>query len=138
MIRLAVSGTLRAIGPFSLTLPDGWHADFADGVHEMLPETGAFAMHVSGYEKETPVTMDDLIGFAADEDAEAAAKALPSGLMAVTFDTTDADQSLRYWLIASERAMIFVTLTAPAEEFEASVIPAEMVVATIAARAEAS
>ena len=126
------TGTPYVFGPMQLSLPDSWSAEFQDGVHEILPPDGDFVIHISGFDKDTPVVAEDLLDFARDQTKrEPVSVELASGLDGITFDEVRDDQSVRFWLIRHESAMIAVTLTSDPEDFEISTVPAQMIVSTL-------
>lgn len=130
---IGLAGETYAFGPFALTLPEGWTADTEDGIHEILPDQGDYALHLSGYEKDARVTAEDLAELALDHGGDGAPFAAGSGLIGLTFDTESAGDRLRYWLIGHGQAMLLVTLTAPAQAFEPSLMRAELVVRSLRA-----
>lgn len=146
---LSLAGQPYRFGPFQMTLPDGWSVEVVDGIHEMLPDQGDFALHISGYQKDDPVSAEDLAQMAASHGASDPANApLPSGLDAITFDAINVDGGadagdpqdmvdedtagpIRFWLIRHGTAMIAVTLTCDAQDLAAAALPAQMIVGSI-------
>ena len=130
---IGLAGETYAFGPFALTLPEGWTADAEDGIHEIQPDQGDYALHLSGYEKDARVTPEDLADLARDHGGDGAPFDTGSGLLGLTFDTESAGDRLRYWLIGHGQAMLLVTLTAQTEVFDASLMRAELVVRSLRA-----
>ncbi|MEM7060097.1 MAG: hypothetical protein AAF557_21150 [Pseudomonadota bacterium] len=126
------TGHPYVFGPFQLSLPDGWTGEMIDQVHELQPPDESFAIHISGYERSTPVTVVDLHNAARQLfSAEGVEFTLPSGLDGVSFDTESEDGHMRYWLLHWENAMIVITLTSDAEHLPNSAVPAQLVVSSI-------
>ncbi len=127
------TGQPYVFGPFALSLPDGWSAEFDDGIHEVAPPDGDYLLQISGYAKDDPVTISDLEGMATDQSDGAATTPidLPSGLDGLTFDTDADDHVCRFWLIRQHTSMIAVTLTVTPEDLASAAISAQMVVSSI-------
>ncbi|MEM9046207.1 MAG: hypothetical protein AAGC81_16090 [Pseudomonadota bacterium] len=126
------AGDVYRFGPFQLDLPSEWSAEFEDGLHEILPPDGTFAIHISGYTKGEAIGQADLLEFAQQQSGtESTALTLASGLDGLTFDVDEGEQMLRYWLIRHGKALIAVTLTAGPEDFSTSAVPAQMLISSI-------
>ncbi len=131
-------GERYVFGPYQLILPSGWSAVAEDGIHELLPHDDAFAVHISGYEKDTPVTDADIVEFADENDADATESlALTSGLEGRYFDLEDDGDVFRYWVIRDANNMIVITLTTQPQAFAEATVSATAVVETICATASA-
>ncbi|MEM1160048.1 MAG: hypothetical protein AAGJ28_03880 [Pseudomonadota bacterium] len=123
------TGQPYVFGPFALSLPDGWTADFLPepGRHELVPPDGDFTILISGYERDAPVELADV----RPEALDCAEVQLPSGLDGLTYDQPDEDLFVRFWMIRNGNAMIAVALTVDQEHLASALIPAQMVVSSI-------
>ncbi|MEM9062278.1 MAG: hypothetical protein AAGD13_17605 [Pseudomonadota bacterium] len=128
---IGLAGEAYAFGPFALTLPEGWSAEKEDGIHELLPEHGDYALHLSGYDKDVPVTQDDLAAVAHEHGCTGTPAELSSGLSAVSFDRAEDGDAFRYWAVGHGTAMLLVTLTAPEASFAMALMRAELVVRSL-------
>ena len=126
------TGQPYVFGPFQLSLPDGWTAEMIDNIHELLPPDETFAIHISGYSRSDPITVDDLRDGAQQHfSAESTPFTLPSDLEGVTFDKETEEGTMRYWMLYWENMMIVITLSCDPGELPACAVPAQMVVSSI-------
>ena len=135
---LTLAGQTYRFGPYQLTLPDGWSGQAVEGTHEVAPDDADYAILLSGFQRDTPLSPSDLSDFAADRGAQQAQPVtLPSGLAGLVFDTEGTSDdpteagAMRVWLIADGSTMIVATLTCEPADLAAASLPAQMVIGSI-------
>ena len=106
-----------AFGPFRISLPPGWTGAFEDGVHTISTDAHDTAIQISGFERETPVTISNLYGMVPD-DAEGRARfTLPSGLDGFSWQDTERETEMQ--VIRAGTTMLAISVIGKDEDAEA-------------------
>ena len=128
---IALAGETYAFGPFHLTLPEGWEAAFAEDerVHDLFPPEDGYGLRISGYTKDTPIDQADLT--AGTQGLDVAPVSLPSGLTGVTYQQSDGEDLVRFWMIRSGNTLAAIALSADPDRLGAASMAAQLIVNSI-------